>query len=64
MNRARNLANSNSAFDEEYWLRRARLTYDKAATTLNPDLQKRLQRVAFEYERLAGFVMLEDSTAA
>lgn len=41
-------------FNEEYWLKRARLTRSKAATVNDPKLQHRLLRVASEYERLAG----------
>jgi hypothetical protein len=64
MDRVHNQESSSSTFDEGYWLKRARLTYDKAATAKSPDLQKRLQRVAFEYERLAGFVMHDASRPA
>lgn len=42
------------ALDEGYWLRRAKLTSEKAAMVQDPNLQQRLQRVAREYERLAG----------
>jgi hypothetical protein len=56
-NVTRRLTISNSAFDKTYWLKRAKLTYSKAAMARDPALQKRLQRVAFEYERLAILAM-------
>jgi hypothetical protein len=59
-NVSRRLTPSDSTLDESYWLNRARVTYSKAAMARDPALRKRLQRVAFGYERLAGFAMRDD----
>jgi hypothetical protein len=40
-------------FDATYWVRKAQLTRNKAASENDPKLRERLYRVAFEYQQIA-----------
>jgi hypothetical protein len=54
----RNLLTNSRILSEDYWLRRARMTRNKAAAiAYDPKLRQRLQRVALEYERLAAYAV-------